>query len=107
MNRAQCLETARAAVCVDRAAAHGAPEQTFGRIARLWTAYLRNKCPGLIDEGAELTEEDAALMQGLMKTARLQGNPGHADSWVDLAGYAACGCEIATTADGPTHEPAR
>lgn len=30
----------------------------------------------------------------LLKIARLANNPEHMDSWVDLAGYAACGGEI-------------
>ena len=34
-------------------------------------------------------------MMCLLKLARLKGAAGkHQDSWVDLAGYAACGCEI-------------
>lgn len=86
--RAKCLETAREAVCVGRQVAHGNPEDTFGRIANLWNAYLCNAGQ------AKLGAHDVALMLDLMKTARLQGNPGHFDSWVDKAGYAACGCEI-------------
>jgi hypothetical protein len=34
-----------------------------------------------------------------LKLARLENQPDHMDSWVDLAGYAACGAEIAV--DGP------
>jgi hypothetical protein len=34
-------------------------------------------------------------MLDLMKTARLQNMPSHADSWIDKAGYAACGAETA------------
>jgi hypothetical protein len=34
-------------------------------------------------------------MLGLLKIARLRANPTHRDSWVDLAGYAACGYEVA------------
>ena len=33
------------------------------------------------------------MMMALMKIARLQNMPSHLDSWVDLAGYAACGGE--------------
>lgn len=32
---------------------------------------------------------------GLLKIARISENPQHMDSWCDLAGYAACGGEIA------------
>jgi len=40
-----------------------------------------------------LKPHDVALMMALLKIARLKGNPIHGDSWVDLAGYAACGAE--------------
>ena len=30
-----------------------------------------------------------------LKTVRAWGNPAHDDNWVDIAGYAACGGEIA------------
>ena len=30
-----------------------------------------------------------------IKLARLKSNAAHADNWVDLAGYAACGGELA------------
>ena len=38
---------------------------------------------------------DVAVMMALLKIARISENPQHMDSWVDLAGYAACGGEIA------------
>lgn len=85
MTRAEVLQAAMAAVTVDRAATHGAAEDTFGRIAALWSAYL----------GQPVSPADAALMLALMRIARARGNPQHADNWVDLAGYAACGGEIA------------
>jgi hypothetical protein len=31
----------------------------------------------------------------LVKIARLANSPDHMDSWIDIAGYAACGGEIA------------
>jgi hypothetical protein len=34
-----------------------------------------------------------------LKTVRAWSNPEHFDNWVDMAGYAACGGEIATTID--------
>jgi hypothetical protein len=36
-----------------------------------------------------------AIMCADLKLARFEHQPDHADSWVDLAGYAACGAEIA------------
>ena len=35
-------------------------------------------------------------MMALLKIARLMSNPEHADSWIDGAGYLACGGEVAT-----------
>ncbi len=86
MNRSEILEAARQAVTVDRAATHGDAERTFGRIAAVWSARL----------GIEITPDQFCILLVDLKTCRAWGNPGHADSWVDVAGYAACGGEIAT-----------
>jgi len=83
--RADILEAARVAVTQDRAATHGAPEDTFGLIAALWSARL----------GMSLTAAQVAILLIDLKTARAWGNPGHADNWIDMAGYAACGGELA------------
>ena len=86
MNRSEILDTAKQAVTVDRAATHGAAEQTFSAIAAVWSARL----------GQSLTPAQVAILLSDLKTCRAWGNPAHADNWVDLAGYAACGGEIAT-----------
>jgi len=39
--------------------------------------------------------QEAVAMMILLKLARMKGNPSYADNWVDIAGYAACGGEIA------------
>jgi hypothetical protein len=39
---------------------------------------------------------DVAMMMALLKIARIQSGTATEDSFVDLAGYAACGGEIAT-----------
>ena len=85
MNRAEVLDAARLAVTVDRARDHGDLEDNFTAIAQLWTVYL----------GHLVRPHDVAAMMALFKVARIRGNPAHADSWVDLAGYAACGSELA------------
>lgn len=85
MKRAEVLDTAKAYVTKDRAADHGDLEDNFATIAVLWSAYL----------GFEVKPHDVAAMMGLLKIARLRQNPAHADNWIDLAGYAACGGEIA------------
>lgn len=68
-----------------RADAYGGPEDSFFQIANLWSAY----------KGQAFTMEDVAIMLALLKIARLRNSPSHKDSWVDLAGYAACGAECA------------
>ena len=87
MKRADILATASEYVTIDRAATHGDAEDNFRRIAELWNAYL-----GVDD----ITSIDVAVMLALLKVARIRSNPTHADNWIDIAGYAACGGEIAT-----------
>jgi hypothetical protein len=87
MKRADILATASEYVTIDRATTHGDAEDNFRRIADLWTAYL-----GVDD----ITSIDVAVMLALLKVARIRSNPTHADNWIDIAGYAACGGEIAT-----------
>ena len=84
MTREELLQKAAETVCGSREQAHGNPHGTFERIAKAWSAYLN----------VELTAADVAVMMILFKTARLKGNPKQEDSWVDIAGYAACGAEI-------------
>lgn len=45
--------------------------------------------------GTEITPVNVAAMMALLKIARTKANPAYLDSWVDLAGYAACGAEAA------------
>lgn len=89
--RGRCLRTALEAVSRDRQRDYGAPEDNFAQIANLWTTYLvKSKALNV-----PLEPVDIAAMMVLLKVARMMGNPAHADNWVDLAGYAACGCELA------------
>lgn len=87
--RGQILDDAKQCVNKDRNAAHGNPEDNFTNIAVLWEAYLSIRPEGPIGP------LDVAHMMNLMKMARLIHNPTHKDSWVDTAGYAACGGGIA------------
>lgn len=87
MKRAECLQTAENIVTGERQQAYGAVENNFALIAKLWCAYM----------GCDIFEAtDVAMMMALLKIARIATGTGTADSFVDLAGYAACGCEIAT-----------
>jgi len=81
--RERLLTTAKECVVKDRATTYDTPERSFNTIAKFWSTFLEKK----------ITETDVASMMALLKIARLQHNPTHWDSWVDLAGYAACGSE--------------
>ncbi len=84
-SRSDVLATADRLVNGDRDQAHGQPAVTFRHIADLWSAHL----------GVTITPAKVAEMMILFKVARLGANPMHADSWIDVAGYAACGAEVA------------
>lgn len=88
VTRGQILEEAKKIVCTDRNAQYGEPEDNFRRVADLWTAYLGPEAP------RALTPADVANMMILFKVARSYANS-KTDTWVDIAGYAACGGEIA------------
>ncbi len=89
--RQAILDEASAAITGAREDTYGGPEQSFLTIAKFWTAYL--------DHFVE--PQDVAAMLALMKLARLKHSEGqHRDSWVDLAGYAACGAECAERHNG-------
>ncbi len=86
MNRKETLDTAAFAVTGERQEDYGSPEDNFRRIAYLWGSYL--------DHGIDTS--DVAAMMVLLKIARIRSSPDHMDSWVDIAGYAACGAECST-----------
>lgn len=88
--RAATLDQAKEYVSKDRNSAYGEPEDNFQNIANLWNAHLLAK-----GVDAKLVPTDVAIMNSLIKVARLSTNPTHKDSWIDLAGYAACGAGIA------------
>ena len=97
MERGECLDKAKAIISGEREQTYNGPEDSFGRVGLLWTAYLRGKFGGA---APEIVAVDVALMMDLLKTARLQVAPGHEDSWVDKAGYSGCGAEIGTNTKG-------
>lgn len=64
---------------------YGKVEDNFARIADYWSDYKH----------ITFTPLDVAMMMCLLKIARIQNGGGSGDSFVDLAGYAACAGEIA------------
>lgn len=84
MNRAETLEAAKKCVCGDREQDYGNPEDNFALIAALWSAYL----------GIDISPLDVPNMLIHVKQARSKSGHAKDDNWIDIAGYAACGCEI-------------
>ena len=84
------LDAAKKCVCTDREGQYGSPEDNFGLIAKLWSEYLR----AVTGEDVGVNAYDVAVMMCLLKIARIATGEPKADSWIDLAGYAACGGEI-------------
>jgi hypothetical protein len=81
----------------DRNVTYGGPESSFRTIAGLWNEYLRT-ATGV----SRIEPHDVAAMLALLKIARIAGSGGtHKDSWLDLAGYAACGWETVDSSTTP------
>lgn len=90
MKRSDILSAAKCAVSRQRNETYGEPEDNFARIAAKWSVTL----------GVDVTPFQVALCMIDLKTCRLMHDPTNADGWCDLAGYAACGGEVAA-ADAP------
>ena len=82
--REQTLDEAKKCVMGDREQDYGTPESNFATIAKLWTDYLDK----------DISAQQVADMMILMKISRIKNGGGTGDSYVDIAGYAACGNEI-------------
>jgi hypothetical protein len=92
--RREVLVTAEHLINGDRALAYGNPEDSFGRIAKLWTAMgMRMAVPGTNGARA-VSSNDVALAMNLLKVSRAVGNPDSMDSYVDGAGYMALAAEL-------------
>lgn len=97
--RKTILDGALKLVDGERDQVYGDPKESFSLIADLWTAFLSHR-PQTVSAVA-LSPAEVALMMDLLKTARLARRPGHLDSWIDKAGYAACGGEVACPTPAP------
>ena len=96
MNRKECLKGAETCVTGQRQRDYGEVENNFSAIGLFWSVYLRNAHPELNMAINTIDAKDVAAMMALLKIARIASPTATEDSFVDLAGYAACGCEIAT-----------
>lgn len=88
--RGEVLDKAKSIVNGDREKSYGKPEDNFKRIGQMWGAYLGSAMK------RKLTPSDVAAMMALLKIARIASGNYSEDSWIDLAGYAACGGELAS-----------
>lgn len=84
MKREEVLDKAKALVNGAREKEYAPPKKNFQRIANMWKEIL----------GTDVSPEEVALCMIAVKITRLIESPSHEDSWVDLAGYAACGSEV-------------
>lgn len=88
-NRADILDTAKALTCGARESTYGPPTEDYRDVAAMVSAMLSHKLT------APLTASEAALIMVLVKVRRAAHNPGHSDSFLDMAAYAAIAGECA------------
>ena len=85
--RAELLDEANDLVNGDRNNTYGPPHQDFQHTADMMSAL------GFSHNGKPIEAHHVAMILAAVKLSRLSWSPGKRDSWVDLAGYAACGHE--------------
>jgi hypothetical protein len=90
--REELLLGAVKAVTGDRNNQYGPPTQDFERTAAFWSAAFKDK----LKDGVTFDSHEVAVALSLLKISRISWNPEKQDSWMDLAGYAACGWECVT-----------
>lgn len=74
-----------------RRQSYGPPEDNFATIAGLWSTFLHRLGIDFTDPEQRIGAPVVAAMMVLTKVARLAETLNHKDSWLDIAGYAACG----------------
>lgn len=72
------LESANSVIHGDRAESYGSAEDSFDRIAKMWSAYL----------DIEISAHDVSMMMVLLKVSRAKTDMG-IDTAIDIAGYSA------------------
>ena len=82
--RGEVILEQAADIVVQRRCAYGKAAVLFEQIAKRWSLTL----------GTEVTAAQVALCLIDLKLARLTTDPAHADSIMDVAGYAACLAEV-------------
>ena len=82
------LQQAHDLVYGERQQDYGTPVKNFTQIAMVWNGLLAHKL------SKPITAVDVTLLMDGLKSVRLMNSPDHADSWIDKAGYTACGGEL-------------
>lgn len=90
MNKAQVLDQAKALLGGDRQDDYGDARENHERIARLWAEVL----------GVKVEAWQVAVCMGMVKVSRAVQSPDKADTWVDMAAYAAIGGEVSQPKGG-------
>lgn len=85
--REQLLAEVTRLITQDRNNAYGPPDQDFIRTANILNAL------GFTHYELPIEGHHIAMVLAAVKLSRLAWGPQKRDSWVDLAGYAACGWE--------------
>ena len=83
--RTAALDGAREAVG-GRDGSHGEPEDNFGRIAAMWSAYL----------GEDVAPHQVADMMVALKLCRIASGHPDLDHHVDICGYGTLGAHLAS-----------
>ena len=91
LDRAEILQEALKIITGDRTQQYGEPEDSFSCIADLWSTFLTYS----LAQPVTIMPHEAGIMLALMKIARLATSTGLGtpDTYIDLAGYAACAGE--------------
>lgn len=83
--REYVLRKAAELVTNDRQEVYGDASEEFVKVAAAWSAVF----------GWDVRPDQVPLAMTLLKSVRLQNCPTHEDSWIDIAGYASLGLEVA------------
>lgn len=96
--RDELLTQAHRAVMMERNQDYGDPLTDFTRAAKMFSVYLHDVIVERNSRGYsgfEIMPHDVAVFQILVKISRLAESDAKMDTWVDIAGYAACGYDVA------------
>lgn len=85
MIREQLLNKAKEITVGKRDQDYGSPGANFLMASRMLSAYL----------GWDIKPEQIAVILMIIKICRIKASPSKPDNWLDIAGYAACGAEVA------------